>query len=82
VDILTNYPDVNLEWLLMGKGSMLRNEEYSTPADKNLVTDEPSERYDSEYWKNEYITVQKKYTALLENKLQEVFTADKRSKAG
>lgn len=73
---------IDANWLLGGNSPMLRNEEYSTLADKNLVTDEPSERHDSEYWKNEYIAVQKKYTALLENKLQEVFTVDKSSKAG
>lgn len=75
---------IDANWLLTGKGTMLKNEEYQTSSEKNTAAAEPSQVYgnDAEYWKNEYIAIQKKYTALLENRLQEVFTADKSSKAG
>lgn len=82
--IIENYSIMNMEWLLTGKGSMLKNDQSGAPEEKINKATEPTQGYgnDAEYWKNEYIAIQKKYTALLENKLQEVFTVDKSSKAG
>ncbi|MEJ5143969.1 helix-turn-helix domain-containing protein [Sphingobacterium sp. MYb388] len=80
--LFTKCDDIRAEWFFTGEGSMLKAEKTSTSIDKKLTTEETSEKSDAEYWKNEYIAVQKKYTALLENKLQEVLTGDKSSKAG
>lgn len=80
--VYTKCVNVSAEWLITGEGSMLKTEKNSASVDKKLTTEETSEKADAEYWKNEYIAVQKKYTALLENKLQEVFKVDKSSKAG
>ncbi|WP_206368666.1 helix-turn-helix domain-containing protein [Sphingobacterium sp. B16(2022)] len=75
---------IDANWLLTGKGQILKNEENQFPSGELNAVKEPVQGYgdDAEFWKNEYIAIQKKYTALLENKLQEIFTADKSSKAG
>lgn len=80
---------IDANWLITGQGSMLKNLESSNFVNKNLTAEEPSENYDSEYWKNEYIAVlkecreiEKKYRDVLEGKLHEVFIADKSNKAG
>jgi hypothetical protein len=82
--IIENYSKMSVEWLLTGKGPMLKSEQYLTPLEQINAVEEPAQGYvhDAEFWKNEYIAIQKKYTALLENRLQDVFTADKSSKAG
>lgn len=79
--IYTKCVNISADWLITGEGPMLKNEKYSTSGDENLIAAEPNYGYDLEYWKNEYIAIQKKYTALLENRLQEVFIADKSSKS-
>lgn len=76
--IYTKCVNISAEWLITGQGSMLKTQESSIIADKNLTANEPNEKYDSEYWKNRYIEVQDKYTALLENRLY----GDKSPKAG
>lgn len=75
---------ISKEWWDSGKGSMLIKNDQVDSEDKFDVVSEPSEVYgnDAEFWKNEYIAIQKKYTALLENRLIEVLGTDKRSKAG
>lgn len=75
---------IDANWLLDGKGPMLKNEEYSVSSEQINSVEEPAQVYghDAEFWKNEYIAIQKKYTALLENRLIEVLGTDKRSKAG
>lgn len=82
IEIINKYINYSAEWLLTGEGEMIKAQESSITVGKNLTTEELLEKSDAEYWKDEYIAVQKKYTALLENKLQEVFTVDKSSKAG
>ncbi|MDR3188269.1 MAG: hypothetical protein LBT94_03680 [Prevotellaceae bacterium] len=75
-NILSEIPDINLEWLLTGKGAMLRQPEENFSA--NNATPQPQPN-DSGY-KNKYIALleehkavqkelnelQKKYAALLE----------------
>lgn len=39
VDILSIYPDINLEWLLTGKGSMLKSEQTSATAVLDHIAD-------------------------------------------
>jgi len=78
--IIEIYSNMNIEWLLTGKGSMLKIVEYVSPSEHVVTVEEPN--HNQEYWKNEYIAIQKKYTALLENRLQDIFIADKSSKAG
>jgi len=42
--IVTKNPDINPEWLLTGKGSMLKNKEYRVPDVGNMVN-EPEDAY-------------------------------------
>lgn len=72
---------IDANWLLGGGGPMLKSEEYVSPSENKHVAAEGYEEYDSDYWKNEYIAVQKKYTALLENKLLEVISENKSPEA-
>ncbi|WP_447767039.1 hypothetical protein [Sphingobacterium faecium] len=80
--IIENYSNMNIEWLLTGKGPIVKSEEYEISPEKKDVATEGNEEYGSDYWKNEYIAIQKKYTALLENKLLEVISENKSPEAG
>lgn len=51
--------DISKDWWETGKGEMVSNH-----------NNEINQAEESEYWKNQYIEVQRKYTALLENKLK------------
>ncbi|MNL87839.1 hypothetical protein D3C87_2172120 [compost metagenome] len=59
----------------------MKSEEYEISPEKKDVAAEGNEEYSSDYWKNEYIAIQKKYTALLENKLLEVISENKSPEA-
>jgi hypothetical protein len=77
--ILDAYPNVNPTWLVSGKGTMLLDEydikqvEPAALHDNTSPYNKTSFNSEADYWKNEYIAIQKKYTALLENKLEELF---------
>jgi|SRR5690606_5134692 len=69
------YPEVNYTWLVTGEGLPFKTSDQTQPiARENTIgygsTDWQTE---AEYWRKEYISVHKKYTALLENKLEELF---------
>lgn len=88
-DIVNKFEEIDANWLITGKGSMLKTVESSIHVDKNLTADGPNEKNDSEYWKNKYIALQEKYsdlqeryTSVLEGRSTESFTADKSTKAG
>ncbi|GAA0885814.1 hypothetical protein GCM10009120_44130 [Sphingobacterium siyangense subsp. cladoniae] len=78
---------LNADWLITGKGQMLKSEEKENFANSSMTgtNDIP----ESENWKIKYENLQEKYTALLEqhtdllqNKLKEMFDHhDKSSKA-
>ena len=79
IAILDAYPNVNPTWLVSGKGRTLLDE-YDVKEGEPAVLHDNASAYnktsfnsEAEYWKNEYIAIQKKYTALLENKLEELF---------
>jgi transcriptional regulator with XRE-family HTH domain len=74
--------NISKEWWESGKGLMINKIDHAVTSSKQDIAQETNQVYDSEYWKNEYIAIQKKYTALLENRLIEVLGNDKRSKAG
>jgi|SRR5690606_36546052 len=61
--ILEKYPNLNIEWLLTGKGEMLKKPETS-----NIVS-EPQTSYEKKSNENEIIAMQKK---LLESQAREI----------
>lgn len=77
--ICNAFTEVNYTWLLTGDGSMYKNYDNSNIA-KELAVAEEKEVYgtdweaEAQHWKHEYISIQKKYTALLEGKLEELFS--------
>lgn len=74
-EIYTNYPDVSLEWLITGKGEMLKSDyPKSDFVTNSLEVSEHKREYQSstDYWKDQYIELQRKYTALLEGKLEKL----------
>ena len=67
-DIITNYPEVNVEWLLTGKGNMLKTSK-ENEVDTSIMEDVFN--YKDLYEEAKYtIELQKKYIENLEQQLK------------
>lgn len=62
--IINTFPDININWLIMDKGDMIKNEEEKTS--NNALTNELIKT------KDEVILLQAKQILLLEEKLKEL----------
>lgn len=62
--IVDNYPNLSLEWLVMGKGSMFKNEE-----NLSVIQEEQAPYYTKNNKNNEIIEIQKQ---LLESQAREI----------
>lgn len=78
LEIINKFTSYSPGWLLTGEGKMSDKESISHQENELSVT--KSKRNENnihrneptDYWKDQYIEVQRKYTALLENKLSDI----------
>ena len=72
--IIELYSNLNIDWLITGRGEMYKEVKEKAPEVCNNANESVNyyAQKDADYWKDQYIALQKKYTALLENKLEEV----------
>lgn len=83
-EILLIYPDLNPEWLLTGKGSMLKNEQNKPPPDPGSAIEKEKLELENTQLK-EKISLQHEIIELLRDKLalyEEKYRAGKEKKAG
>lgn len=83
-DIVNTFEEIDANWLITGKGQMLKKENVEKNIPENVAA-EPQKLYDADGWKHKYDALHQKYTALLEkhtalltNKLEEIIK-DKRA---
>ncbi|TWI80556.1 hypothetical protein IQ13_3234 [Lacibacter cauensis] len=64
--ISSNYPELNMDWIISGRGEMIVK-----PESRHLLND-TEEKYPIANWKDKYYDLMERYTSLLEqlNKLK------------